>query len=211
MSVIEKAKELEHFVTDQWAADAILEKEILTGTLLDPCVGTGLLMHSYMKKKGSICGSVCLDIYDWGYCSTDHICDFLELERDSYELERLFNRLFAEDFTVFMNPPFSKACEFVEKSFELGAREIVCFQRFAWWESNNRKDFWDRYPPNRVYVCGDRASCYLYGLDKDDKGRHLHPETGKPMAGTTTAHAWIVWERGAPARTILDRIYREVS
>ena len=36
-----------------------------------------------------------------------------------------------EDYTIFMNPPFSKAVEFVEKAIALGARKIVCFQRFA--------------------------------------------------------------------------------
>ena len=37
--------------------------------------------------------------------------------------------------TVFMNPPFSRAEEFVSYAQALGARKIICFQRQAWRES----------------------------------------------------------------------------
>ena len=99
-----------------------------------------------------------------------------------------------------MNPPFSKATEFVEKSFELGFRKIVCFQRFSWWESQKRREFWEKHPPDRVYICGDRASCWRHDIPESERG-----------SSTPTAHAWFVWEKGSPPGTLLGHIYKGES
>ncbi len=55
-----------------------------------------------------------------------------------------------DPFTVFINPPFQRAVEFVERSLDLGARKVIAFQRMAWWEFKARRDFWQRRPPNPV-------------------------------------------------------------
>jgi hypothetical protein len=139
------------------------------------------------------------DIYDWGYECLDAKVDYLTLE----------NRPFYGQFTVFMNPPFSKACEFVLKSLELGARKIVCFQRASWTESNERQEFWDKYPANRKYTCGDRATSWRHDIPVDQREGYKDPETGKRRAGTPTTHAWYVWEKGHPPGTLEGRIYRD--
>lgn len=99
--------------------------------------------------------------------------------------------------TVFMNPPFSLACEFIEKAFELGARKVVVFQRFAWWESKRRKDFWDKHQPNRVYICGDRAACWRGDIPEEER-----------KSSSPTAHAWFVWEPEHPSGTVLGHIWK---
>lgn len=175
--------ELEHYVTDEWAIDRILEKEILTRVVLDPCAGTGIMAE---KARGAGYQPISVDIHNWGYDALTLNCDFLSLSKGSIK----------GDFTVFMNPPFSKACEFVEKSFELGARKIVMFQRWAFKESRRRREFLEKYPMARLYLCGDRASCFRFDISKNSKGYHIDPKTGKKMAGTTTAHGFFVWERG---------------
>jgi predicted RNA methylase len=175
-------EKLEHFETPDWAASKILEHEILTKAVLDPCSGAGVL--SIIAKMAGYIGHS-LDIHDWGY-EDAFIGDFLSL--DNLDMGE-------QEFSVFMNPPFSLAENFVEKSFELGARKIVCFQRFAWWESKDRKEFWNKYPPNRVYICADRASCW----------RHDIPQSQR-KSGSPTAHSWFVWERGNPSGTVLGHI-----
>lgn len=179
-------KRLEHFETPKWAAEKILEHEILTRFVFDPCCGTGILSEA-AKEAGYFCGST--DIHDWGYKDQLGVIDFFECP--SLPTPK-------EDTTIFINPPFSKACEFVEKSFELGARKVVCFQRFAWWESGGRKDFWEKFPPNRVYVCADRASCWRHDIPESERG-----------SGTPTAHAWFVWERGNPSGTLTGHIRKD--
>jgi len=186
----ELAIRLEHFETPQWAADKILEHELLSEVVIDPCCGTGVLSKAAIKAGSRDVRS--FDIHDWGYVWTN-VVDFLNLDQE-------WHCLFTDrpsGATVFMNPPFSLACDFVEKAFELGARKIVCFQRFAWWESKGRREFWDNHPPARIYICGDRATCWRHDLPEEER-----------TSGTTAAHAWFVWERGHPPGTQLHRIYK---
>lgn len=186
MSVPISAKECEAYETPRWAADAILRAEILTQRVFDPCAGKGVLVYAardagYTWVKG-------IDKYYWGVDEFDE-ADFL-VDNIPYQL--------IEDATVLMNPPFSLAEQFVLRAMELNARKIVCFQRFAWWESAGRREFWDINPPNRVYICGNRASCWRFDI----------PEN-KRKSGTATAHAWYIWERDQPGGTVLGRIYKD--
>lgn len=192
MSLKELSKQYEHYETPDWAGKAILKKELLPQFVLDPCCGTGVLTEAARDNGYTVCP---IDIHDWGF-QTFALCDFLKIHISTLPFP--MGEDWCADFAVFMNPPFSKACEFVEKSFDLGARKIVCFQRFAWWESRARREFWQNFPPSRVYVCGDRATCW----------RHDIPEE-KRANGTTTAHAWFVWEKDAPAGTLLSHIWRD--
>jgi predicted RNA methylase len=198
-NVTDLAKELEHYETPQWAVDAILNKELITPFVIDPCTGTGVLAMACLDRGHEV---VSMDIHDWGFKHITHVGDFLSAEVEE-------NPSYDGNFSIFMNPPFSKAVEFVEKSLEVGATKIICFQRFAWWESKSRREFWENNPPSRVYICGDRATTWLHGLEVNNKGQRIRPETGKPMSNSSTAHAWFVWDNGAPQGTLLGHIWRD--
>tara|TARA_R110002072_G_scaffold100778_8_gene222034 strand:- start:1201 stop:1803 length:603 start_codon:yes stop_codon:yes gene_type:complete len=183
------AKKFEAYETDEWAAKAILSKEIMTKLVRDPCTGRGMLAR-VAESFGYAVDATDL-AHCWGYGTTG--VDFLTSEED------------LSDVTVFMNPPFSKAVEFVLHAKKLGAKKIICFQRFSWYEGSKTKgrkrgQFWADNPPSRVYICGDRASCWRMDLTPE--------ETGK-MSNTPTAHAWFIWERNAPSGTMLSHIYKE--
>jgi|TARA_Y100000310_G_scaffold340907_1_gene438263 hypothetical protein len=125
------------------------------------------------------------DLHDWGYGVT--AMNFLDQ-----------SPRYRPDLTVFMNPPFSLATEFVLRALNRQARKVVCFQRFAWWESQKRREFWAKHPPNRVYICGDRAHCWRIDIPPEER-----------KSSTPTAHAWFVWERGHPPGTQLGHIYKD--
>jgi len=180
----ELCRKLEHFETPYWAIKSILKKEILTTEVIDPCCGTGVLSEA-AKTEGYEVNSY--DIHNWGYSYTKE-ADFLKFK----PVFKLY-----EPFTILMNPPFSMAVEFVKKSMEIKAHKIVCFQRLAWYESQKRREFWDKYPPSRMYICGNRATCWRHDIPKE-----------KRNSSTPTAHAWFVWEKGHKG-TQLDRIYKE--
>lgn len=180
----ETARRLEAFETPQWAIDAILGVELLTETVVDPCCGRGAMAIAAQKRGYQVWPN---DIHDWGYPC--RLSDFLT--------DPGYCSQTARDITIFMNPPFSLAEQFVLKAKKLGARKIVCFQRFAWWESQRRKKFWDEHPPNRIYICGSRATCWRYDIPKEDQ-----------KSGTTTAHAWFVWERGHPPGPVISHLYK---
>lgn len=191
-------KHLEHWETDPWAIRELLNHEILTPLVIDPCCGTGVLGEACLEAGYAV---ESFDIHDWGYDKLTALCDWTAPNK--------FDGM-VKDNTVLMNPPFSKAHIFVSRALQLGARKVVCFQRYAFREADTRRSFWEKYPPNRKYLCGSRATCWRHdvALTCDDKGNHYDPETGKKLAGTPTAHAWYVWERGHPAGTLDGIIYK---
>lgn len=187
------AKEAEAYETPVWAVKSILDVETLTEAVVDPCAGTGIL-----GDVARNCGYDVweMDKYQWGRAGIyigDFLVDYPKRERASVPQQNIANN------TVLMNPPFSLAEQFVDRCFELGARKIVCFQRFAWWESMTRREWWGRRPPNRVYICGNRATCWRFDIPEEKR---------KTMGNTTTAHAWYIWERGHPPGTVLGHIYK---
>ena len=180
------ALKYECYETPEWAARAILEKELLTYHVWDPCTGRGVLAKAAASSGHVVKAS---DVHDWGYGQTH---DFLE---DHLTYVWGFD---PEITTIFMNPPFSRAVDFVEKAHEIGVRKIVCFQRLSWFESRRRKTFWDKHPPARIWVCGDRATCWRVDIPEEQR-----------VNGTTTAHAWFVWEKGQNnTMPALGRLYR---
>lgn len=173
-------RDLEHFETPVWAAEEILRHEILTRRVLDPNTGSGILAEAARHAGYEVFAN---DIFDWGYRGDQFLLDFLS-DAAIHHLGGIIR-----NGTVFMNPPFSLAVEFVEQAMKMGARKIVVFQRWAWLESEKRRDFFEKNPPSRSYLCGNRATSW----------RHDVPEE-KRSSGTPTAHGFFVWERGhAPA------------
>ncbi len=182
------AKELECFETDPWAAEAILRHEILTPAVWDPCCGTGVLSEAAQQAG---CAVIATDIFDWSYePALDGNRDFLAALHSPFDP--------GIEFSVFMNPPFSLACEFVDKAFELGARKVVCFQRFPWFSSRERREFWERRRAARAYVCGDRATCWRFDIPLEERG-----------VDTPTTHAWYVWEQGHPSGPLMGHVWRD--
>lgn len=168
------AVEAEYLQTDQWAIEAILKVEILTRLVVDPCCGDGRMAEAARRAGYETWAG---DLYDWGYGHTG--INFLTETRWLPDIVR--------GATVFLNPPFSMACEFVDRAHELGARKIVCFQRSVWRESIRRRTWWERNPYNRRYQCGERADCWYGTIPLENRN-----------GGAYQPHAWYVWEQGHP-------------
>lgn len=186
------SRRLEHWETDKWATPAVLKKEILTRLVYDPCCGTGIMSSAAIRAGYSVFAT---DMHAWGYGTMNGIADFLEVEK--------FTQAGNDDFTVLMNPPFDKSEAFVEKAIELGARKIVCFNRFSWYEGSfdkgkKRGQWWEKNRPARIWLCGDRAHCW----------RHDIPQEQRAGSTTPTAHAFFVWERGHAPAAITGHIYK---
>lgn len=185
-------KALEAWQTAPWAAAAILKAELLTRRVLDPCVGTGTLAEAATAERYEVFST---DIQNWGYPGQDADADFLAPD---YALPPGWA---GDDFTVFMNPPFSKACAFVDKARELGARKTICFQRYAFYEGGDRsgrKQWWRENQPARIWVCGDRASPRVFCKSWEEV-----------KAGVAYPHAWFVWERHHGGGAMGRQIYKE--
>lgn len=187
-------KRLEAFQTQRWAIEAVLDVELTTQRILDPCCGLGII------------GDVCRDMPSRPRIDEIDIEDWSQL----FPLQSLFDPLnfFRIDFfqwapdlsdhTVIMNPPFSLAEKFVDHAMALGARKIITFQRQAWRESAGRREFWERNSPARVWVCGARAPCWRFDLLGTEKAE---------KSSSPTSYAWYVWERGHKGAEVTSAIY----
>ena len=195
-------RELEHFETDKWAIDVILKHVTLCTHVDDPCTGTGILAQAAKDAGHKVTAA---DIHSWGYPGT-RIEDYL-MRKEKYKFST----------TVLINPPFSYACDFVEKAFDLGAEQVLCFQRKAWRESRKRREFWRKYPPKRMYVCGERATCWRHDIPVDEDGNRYKlvedKETGelvkKIMSNTPTPHAWFEFVKGNTDTPVEHIIYKD--
>lgn len=183
----ELAQQLEAYQTDQWCIDAILDVELMTQRVLDPCCGHGVLgveaeCRGHWVKY--------IDVHPWCDENNVIITDFLTYFDD------------LTDTTVFMNPPFSLACDFVDHCRMMNARKIICFQRHAWREGSlnsgkKRGTWWEKNPPARTWLCGDRAQCLRFDL------------LGQDVAKPPTAHSWFVWERGHRGAEVTRALYKD--
>ena len=197
-------KDLEAYETDQWAVDAILRHELMTYHVVDPCVGKGRMAQAARALGHEV---HTMDIKDWSTVFPQaekpmEVGDFLTSASPFPDNEA----------TVFMNPPFSKACQFVDHSLDvLDAYKVICFQTFTWRSSDVRSDWWPKRPPARIWLCIDRASCFRFDVPEDcpmpeactEKKQRKCLKQGC-MSATPTTHAFFVWERGHTGTTIND-------
>lgn len=166
------AKRLEAFETPVWAVEALLAVEgdlIGSGPVWDPCCGTGSISGTLRRHGIPV---IATDIHPWG--GQDRCEDF-------------FDAAAAAAPIIVMNPPFSRACAFVDAALALGIRTIVSFQRYSWRLTQTRRAWWRSTPLSREWACGDRASCWRADIPLADR-----------KGGTPTDHSWFLWDPAAP-------------
>ncbi len=210
-------KDREAFETARWAIEGVFDVELTTQDIVDPCAGTGLI--------GAVAREIGLNVYemdieDWHALLPKErlhgprplIQDFLAIKPEALDLS---------ESTVVMNPPFSLAEAFVDQARACNARKIICFQRQAWRESIDRRDWWEKNSPARVWVCGARATCFRFDLltcthggpdacpnaKRRDKKVLAPPGCRECMGGAPTSHAWYIFERGHKAAEVTSAIY----
>jgi len=179
-----QARAAECYETPAWAARAILDVELLTPDVWDPCCGTGVLSEAAFAAGYAVWST---DLHYWGFDGQSAQVDFLTADSALFD-----------SFSVFMNPPFSLATRFVDRALALGARKVVSFQRLAWRESDARRAWWEAHPPARIWLCGNRAHCWLFTIPPEARGE-----------GAPTAHAWFVWEQGHRGLEAMHTLWKD--
>lgn len=185
-------KKLEAFETPRWAIESILDVELTTLYAVDPCCGLGAIAEVCERHLIELDQ---YDVVDWVQYFPDRA------KGPAYEFTKqdfLTTSLDLSYKTVIMNPPFSLAEKFVDHCQKLGARKIITFQRQAWRESAARREWWEKNPPARVWVCGARAPCWRFDLLGSEKAQ---------KSSSPTSYAWYVWERGHKGAEVTSAIY----
>ena len=165
------------YSTDPREVEKLLEREIFEGTIWECACGNGAISEVLEKHyPGKVLSS---DLYDRGY---GHIgWDFLHCceEHDN----------------IITNPPYKYALEFVQHALKLANKKVAMFLKLTFLEGKSWYNFFQEYPPAKVYVFSYRAMCYRNG----DK-------TIKNAQSSSIAYAWFVWEKGYKGKPEIEWI-----
>ena len=97
------------------------------------------------------------------------------------------------DGDIITNPPYKYATEFVEKaikSINIG-NKVAMFLKLTFLESQQRREFFKKYPPKVIYVASKRLYCGMNGEFK---------------SGSAVCYAWFIWEKGFTGDPIIKWI-----
>ena len=177
MSPSRDRAENDYYATPFAATRAILDREKLVGSILEPAAGEGHIskvLRDYYPESNIVSTDLVHRSDRFG-CGVVGGVDFLSTEYPS------------KFDNVITNPPFSLAKEFVEKALEVSTGKVIMFAKIQFLEGIQRKEFFDAHPPKTVYVFSKRVNPLRNGSEVD--------ENGKPWA-STMCFAWFVWEHG---------------
>jgi len=143
---------------------------------------TNFLNHHWLDNNAVIfdpgCGSGAFPkaLRKSGYLNQ---IDAIDIDEMIYRIDEVDNKYFGnfiefnppyEYDVVIGNPPYCLAKEFVKKSFEIVNKnkfEIIMLLRINFLGSQDRHDFWQKFPVNDIYVLSKRPSFAENGKDTD--------------------------------------------
>lgn len=165
------------YATPFYATEAILDKEQLHGSILEPAAGEGHISKVLFERypNSQIVSTDLVQRNDKFGCGVVGGVDFLT---ESYP---------SKFDNVITNPPFSLAKEFAERALEISREKVILFAKIQFLEGQQRKDFFATHPPRSVYVFSKRVNPLRNGIEVD--------ENGKPWS-STMCFAWFVWGHG---------------
>ena len=177
--------ENDFYATHPDSTKAILEKEELFGSVLEPACGEGHISKEIIAKYPNIELYSC-DLIDRGY-GLPRNSDFLKAEMTQGAVD-----------IVITNPPFNLFQEFVEKALEVSRKKVIMFGKLQALEGIKRATFLQTTPLRTVYVFKKRQQPMRNGKENDEI-------TGKKMSNTM-AFAWFVWEIGYTGKPTIEWI-----
>ena len=158
------------YATEPKALELLLDIEELDPYIWECACGKGHLSDA-LRKRGYIVKST--DLIDRGYGEGN--VDFLQCT-DKHNGD------------IITNPPYKHAQQFVEHALELipDGNRVAMFLKLTFLESQARREMFEKYPPEYIYVSSSRLRCARGG----------DFETYKQGVGTAIAYAWFIWRKG---------------
>jgi len=149
------------YATPEESTEKLLNVVTFRGRIYEPCCGQGHISEVLVKHGYEVFSS---DLVDRGY-GTPRV-DFL-METQKYD-------------NVVTNPPFKNALEFAEKALELSRYKVALLLKLSFLEGVARRNFFKRYPPEKVWVFSQRQALM---------------KNGEPHSGGMLALAWFIWSK----------------
>ena len=164
----------DYYATDPKAVTLLLGLEKFKGPILEPCCGEGHISKVLLENGFKVDS---FDIVDRGF---GKVQDFLSDEVSSWKGD------------IITNPPYKLANEFLNKALQIvpKGRKVAMFLKVQFLEGKQRKGFFKKYAPKKIWVSSSRLKC---GMNGDFGG-----------ANSALAYAWFIWEKGYQGETTLD-------
>lgn len=164
----------DYYATEPTAIDKLFELHKFDNQIWECACGEGHLtkaMQAHDKKVYST------DIENRGY--ENNVFDFLD---SSIEWPG----------DIITNPPYKYAIEFVEKAIESvrDGAQVAMFLKLTFLESQSRRDFFEKFPPEYVYVFSKRMKCAKNG-------------DFESAPSSAACYAWFVWRKGITSEPII--------
>ena len=170
----EERAEDDFYATEPAGAEWLLKVEPQLNRIWEPACGAGHLAEVF-RKAGKL-GAVS-DLYDRGYHPEGIPQAF---GRDFLQMKKVWKG------DVVTNPPFSNGFSWAQHQLDLieEGRYSALFMKLTFLEGKARRNFFDEFPPIRVWVSSSRLVCARYG-DFENYGKTK-----------ATCYAWFVWQKG---------------
>jgi hypothetical protein len=175
-------EENDYYATDPIAIDLLCEREQFTPLVWEPACGGGHMARALEKRGYKVQAT---DKIYRGYGRGD--VDFFELMNNGAQCT----------IDIITNPPYKYALQFVKHALDIvcEGRKVAMFLKLTFLEGQERKQFFEQYPPKTVYVSSKRIQCAKNG----DFERYKKD-------GTAIAYAWYVWEKGYKGKPVIEWI-----
>lgn len=172
-----KRIENDYYATPLNTTRAILEKELLLGSILEPACGEGHIVKVLKEyyPYSEIVGTDLIkrkDIFNLGLGG--------EVNFLTHDFGRTFDN-------VITNPPFTLAKEFIEKALQIATDKVLIFGRIQLLETASRRKLFETTPLKYVYVFSERQAPLPNGKELDENGKAW---------SSAMCFAWFVWEKG---------------
>lgn len=165
----------DYYATEPRAAELLLELEEFDHNIWECASGEGHLSQVFLEAGHNV---KCSDLID--RTGDTEVIDFLKYEGTF-------------DGDIITNPPYKYAREFVEKAIECipEGHKVAMFLKLQFLEGKGRKDLFDKYPPETVYVSRGRLLCAKNGEFAKIKA----------SGGSAVAYCWYIWRKGYTGNT----------
>jgi len=192
------AKKMDRVEGDQYQTPVSAVEPILpyidftkVNSFLEPCVGEGSILNTVSPLLKKTCEIFTADVIN----NSDY-----------------FKTKFAAIDLIITNPPFSQALPFLEKSI-CEAKTVIYLLRLNFLASQKRKEFWNKYTPNYLFVLS-RRPCFVWTCktpgckSKYSVGNRVCDKCGGKVGPGTdaTEYAWFVWDSANLIDENADRI-----
>lgn len=163
---------MDYYATEPKALSLLLDKEKFSEKIWE-CACGELHLSNVLEQSGYVVRNS--DIVDRLHNGKIEQIDFLNYKGKW-------------DGDIITNPPYKYAQQFVEKALEVipYGHKVAMFLKLTFLESKSRRELFDKYPFETLYVSSSRLQCAKNG-DFETYGKGV---------GTAVAYGWYIWVKG---------------